>query len=189
MSKRTAAQMQEAAKQQIDEAEQIKGSQQLTVCRAMVDPTAYCLFQVQEHIIKHFEIDPVPDNLADSDEMFRPRKKAATGATAGTKRDTVQSTGAGDRIREKSGGIVGKAIRIPTGGGMVRNIKGKQTPIKFVTIRVPSIMSDIAICLWINTCFKQTTKKPSYFKKAAGGRVEINSAFSDKAKLPNKKNE
>lgn len=184
---RTNAEMTTANKAVVDEAKLKKGNQRLRVCRAMVDPTSYCHFSVLEDILGHFEIDTVPDNLADTDVPFVARKiKTVAGPTK--KVEGLGTTGAGD-IERNNRSIVGRAIKIPTSGGLTRNIAGVQKPIKFVTIRVPAIMTYSAVCLWINTCFKQATKKPTYFITQAGQKVNIAASFTDKAKLPNKKNE
>ncbi len=176
-----AEELQKAAEQIIEEAKLTKGNQQLSIAKAYVDPTSFCSFMVREDILLHLKIDPIPDGLQDTDKAFFPRKKAA----ATTKKiNTASSLGAGLSSR-KTKTIVGRAIKIPTGGGLTR--KGK--PIKFVKIRVPAFMSHAAICLWINTCFKQANKKPAYFISESGGRIDIYPTFVNKANLPNKKNE
>jgi len=170
----------------LEAAKEIKGIQRIAV-KAYIDPTAYSAFKVREDIVEHFGIKEAPEGLATTDVVFQPKKKAGTVATT-KKIDTVTSKNAGSRF---VGGqyLIGKAIRIPCGTGLKRNIKGVKKDISGVTIRVPSHMTDIAICLWINTCFGEATKKPKYFVSSSGATVFITPSFTDKANLPNKKNE
>ena len=183
------ADLQKVADEAQKEAEAKVGNQYLRVVNAYVDPTAYCTFRVREDVIKHFGIDAVPDNLAETDVPYTPRKKATTTTTTTKQVTTVVETGAGS-LSGTNRSIVGRVIKIPTGGtGITRKVNGAVKQVKEVTIRLPASMTYSAAILWINTCFKDAAKKPSFFKTQAGGRVTINSTFTDKTKLPNKKNE
>ncbi|MEG4999693.1 hypothetical protein [Microcoleus sp. B4-D4] len=180
----TLAETKAALEAEIAAAKDKKGTQSVTVA-ALVDPTGYTTFKVREDFVDHFGITPTSTALEGA-TLFIPKKKVVTGGT-GTTPVTPNSAGAGT-VKSDSAKIIGRAIKVPTGGGYTRKIKGVQKPIKEVTMRVPSTMSLTAIILWINTSFSGT-KKPTYFKTAAGSRVSINSTFTDKSKLANKKNE
>ena len=117
--------------------------------------------------------------------LLRKRNKTAS---TGKSPVTISSIGGGS-VSSRTSKLIGRAIKIPTGGGYLRKSKGGDKAIKEVTIRVPSCMSLAAIALWINTAFTQATKKPTYFKTPAGSRVTLNGTFENKAKLANKKNE
>ncbi len=181
-----AANLQAAADKEIELAKATKGGQSI-LCAAFVDPSSYCRFKIKEDILLHFDIDPVPDYMTDSDVVFAPKKKTTTTGGTGKKLETVKSTGAGSLSSSESK-LIGDRIKIPCGTGLVRKVKGVLKQIKFVSIRVPASMNLTAKCLWINTCFKQASKKPTYFITEAGARVSINASFTDKTKLPNKKN-
>lgn len=174
------------AEEEIKEAKEKKGIQSITVS-ATVDPTSYTQFKVREDLIAHFGISPVAKSIVDSDQLFVAKKKTKTASTAKSP-VTISSSGGGS-MSSGTSKIIGRAIKIPTGGGYSRKGKGGEKVIKEVTIRVPSSMSLLAIVLWINTAFTQASKKPSYFKTPAGSRVSINGSFDDKTKLANKKNE
>ncbi|MEG4999385.1 hypothetical protein [Microcoleus sp. B4-D4] len=181
----TQAEIKKALDDEIAAAAEKPGTQSVTVA-ALVDPTGYIQFKIREDFVNHFGITPTSTALEGA-TLFVPKKKAGTGGT-GTKPVTPNSAGAGT-VKSNNAKIIGRAIKVPTGGGYTRKIKGVQKPIKEVTIRVPSTMSLTAIILWINTSFTGTTKKPSYFITSAGSRVSINSTFTDKSKLAKKKNE
>jgi Tfp pilus assembly protein PilZ len=183
----SAANLQKTADDQIAEAKAKKGGQSI-LCTGFVDPSSYSRFRIKEDVLLHFEIDPVPDYLVDTDVVFTPKKKAGTGTGTGVKLNTVNSTTAGNLSKSETK-LIGRAIKVPCGTGLTRKTKGGTKSIKSVTIRLPMSMSLTAICLWINTCFKSSTKKPGYFFTQAGARVNINSAFTEKSKLPNKKND
>ena len=181
----TKAQQEAAAKAEIDAATEQKGIQSITVS-ATIDPTAYIQFKVRGDLVKHFDIAPVPTSVADGDKLFIAKKKSPSASA--NKPVTVASSEAGS-LKGGTSKLIGRAIKVPTGGGYQRKVKGALKNIKEVTIRVPSNMSLAAIALWINTAFTQASKKPSYFKTPAGSRVSINASFTDKTKLANKKNE
>jgi|ERR671932_625270 hypothetical protein len=182
-----AVNLQKTADDAKKEASDKKGNQYLRMI-AHVDPTSFTNFRVREDVVNYFGIDPVPDNLADTDTPFVPKKTTTTTTTTGKKANTVVKTGAGSMSGDNTG-IVGRTITISTNGtGLTRKYKGADKPIKQVTIRVPASMNYSAVILWINTCFKDANKKPTFFKTSAGGRVRINSSFTDKTKLPNRKN-
>ncbi|MFB8795549.1 MAG: hypothetical protein U7126_15315 [Microcoleus sp.] len=174
------------AEDEIKEAKGKKGIQSITVS-ATVDPTSYTQFKVREDLIAHFGISPVAKSIVDSDQLFVAKKKTKTASTA--KSPVTISSGGGGSMSSGTSKIIGRAIKIPTGGGYSRKGKGGDKVINEVTIRVPSCMSLLAIALWINSAFTGTTKKPSYFKTPAGTRVILDSSFENKAKLANKKNE
>ena len=180
----TPAEILEAEKKEQERLKALKGIQSLFVT-ATVDPTTFTQFQVREDVVEHFEIELVATSVAATDEQFIAKDKTPT---ATKKVVTVSNSGAGSQ-KNGSNKLIGRAIKIPTNGGYQRKLKGGLKPVKEVTIRVPSNMSLPAICLWINTAFKATTKKPTYFRTPSGSRVSINSAFADKTKLANKKNE
>ncbi len=185
----TAAELEKIAEDEKKEAEAKPGNQYLRVMTAYVDPTSYVTFRVREDVIKHFAIDAAPASLAAGDVPYTPRKKATTTPTTTKEVTTVTETGAGS-ISNGKRSIVGRVVKIPTGGtGITRKVNGVVKPVKEVTIRVPSAMTYSAVILWINTCFKDAAKKPTFFRTQAGGTVRINSTFTDKTKLPNKKNE
>lgn len=179
------AQLEEAAKGELEAAGEKKGIQSVTVS-ATVDPSAYVQFKVREDLIKHFGITLIPSSIADGDKLFIAKTKVS--GTSTNHPTTLGSAGAGT-VKSNRGKLIGRAIKIPTGGGYQRKVKGKDTDIKKVTIRVPSLMSLPAIVLWINSAFSQENKKPVYFITPAGARVSIDSSFTDKSKLANKKNE
>ena len=181
----TIAEQAAAAKAEQEAATAKKGIQSVTVS-ATVDPTAYVQFKVREDFVKHFDIAAVPTSIIDSDKLFIAKNKIPS--TAINKPVTVASAGAGS-LKGSNSKLIGRAIKVPTGGGYTRTIKGVIKPIKEVTIRVPSNMSLAAIALWINVAFTQASKKPTYFLMPSGARVSINGSFTDKAKLANKKNE
>jgi hypothetical protein len=180
-----AADLQKASDEAVAIAKATKGGQSI-ICRAYVDPTSYCEFKVREDVFLHFDIDAVPDSLAESDVIYVPRKKTVN-TTGGTKQETVKKTGAGS-IAASDSKLIGRRIKIPCGTGLQRKVKGTLKDIKFISIRVSANMSLSAIILWINMCFKQASKKPTYFLTEAGARVTLNANFSDKTKLPQKKN-
>ncbi len=170
---------------EIKAAKSKKGIQSVTVS-ATVDPTSYTQFKVREDLIAHFGITPASKSIAESDKLFVPKKKTAS--TAKSHPVTV-SGGGGGGTRSGTSKLIGRAIKIPTGGSYQRKVKGAAKDINEVTIRVPSSMSLLAIVLWINTAFTEKTKKPTYFKTPAGTKVFLNGSFADKTKLANKKNE
>lgn len=181
----TVEQLTEAKKKELDYLNSLKGIQKIMVA-ATIDPTAYIEFRIREDFVKHFDIALVAPSITGGDKLFIAKDK--TPSTATNKPVTVASAGAGS-IKGRNSKLIGRAIKVPTNGGYLRNIKGVAKPIKEVTIRVPSNMSVSAIALWINSAFTQTTKKPSYFLMPSGARVSINGSFTDKTKLANKKNE
>jgi len=170
---------------EIKAAKSKKGIQSVTVF-ATVDPTSYTQFKVREDLIEHFGIKPVAASVTDGDQVFIPKKKTKAAST-GKKPITISSGGGGSMGGTSK--LIGRAIKIPTGGGYERNSKGGKKAIKEVTIRVHSCMSLLAIALWINTAFLKKPKQPTYFKTPAGTRVTLNSLFNNKTKLANKKNE
>jgi len=170
---------------EIKAAKSKKGIQSVTVF-ATVDPTSYTQFKVREDLIEHFGIKPVAASVTDGDQVFIPKKKTKAAST-GKKPITISSGGGGSMGGTSK--LIGRAIKIPTGGSYQRKVKGVAKNINEVTIRVPSCMSLLAIALWINTAFTEKTKTPTYFKTPAGTRVFLNGSFAAKDKLANKKNE
>jgi hypothetical protein len=187
MNQVNAAQITPAVEGGLDDDKKTKGNQTPFVM-ASVDPTSFVLFRVKEDVIAHFSIEVKAKSIADSDVAFVAKRKPTVTGGGGTTPTTVVSSGAGT-IKPKDAKIIGRAIRIPTGGGLTRtNKRSLIKQIKMVTIRVPACMSLSAVVLWINTAFSGT-RKPSYFFSPGGAKVLITKGFADKTKLANKKNE
>lgn len=180
----SAANLQKALEDEYKRLQELKGNQSI-VCKAYVDPTSYCNFRIKEDVFNYFGIK-IPSTITDTDVVYVAKRKATTTTK---KLNTVNSLKAGN-IAKSEGILIGRAIKVPCSGGtgIIRKIKGALKPIKFVTIRLPASMSLAAVCLWINTCFSEASKRPTYFITQAGARVSINAGFTDKANLSNKKN-
>lgn len=69
-----------------------------------------------------------------------------------------------------SGKIAGKLIKIPT--ELHVNANDPLSPIRFVSLRIPSVATNYSIAQWMKVKF--TTKKPSYYIANSGRRYPVN---------------
>lgn len=127
-------------------------------------------------IIEYFGI--VSGGVAVAQPYLRKRKPYIRKVRSSTLNDTIVKTisveGAEwqDIRTPSTQGVMGKLIKIPT---QLHAIAGDPTsPIRLVSMRIPSIATNYVIAMWINQRF--VSKKPTYYITSSGGKYPVNVA-------------
>lgn len=161
----------------IDELKEKPGIQSL-ITQAYIEPNVYVEFSIREDFQAYYGVKPT---IAASADKAVTRFKAGTGTATGGTSDTNKGNGVSYSYKGRK--MAGKKIKVPTTGGDAPLVNSKTTKRKkWMSFRVPSMLSSAAIALWINTSM-DANRRPSYFILESGTRVNIDPQMNDPAKL------
>lgn len=158
-----------------------------TYAYAWVDSANVIQFPILEGIVKYFDVK-VPTDMSEV-EIWRPPSGAITypGDTTSPPEENANISSprprVGISIARKNKRIMGKLIKLPTSAPITMGTNDSRSK-KLLYCRIPQILSMTAVAYWIQTCFNDTAKRPTWFISPGGSRVTITGTIN-KADLGN----